>query len=76
MIDDPLNRLSVKRGEDLPQSKMTESDVIKARHDYERARLLIAKIQNKYSQKGLARKYNVHPRTMEKLLSGETWSHI
>jgi len=76
MKDDPLNRLKVKRGEDLPQSKMTEYQVIKARQDYERARLLIKKIQEKYSIAGLADQYGVHTRTMEKAISGETWSHL
>lgn len=76
MKDDPLNRLKVKRGEDLPQSKMTEYQVIKARQDYERARLLIQRIQSNYSAKGLADRYGVHHRTMEKILSGETWSHL
>ena len=76
MIDDPLNRLKVKRGQDLPQSKLTEEKVIKARKDYERARLLIQKIQSRYSVKGIANHYGVHERTMEKALSGATWSHL
>ena len=76
MKDDPLNRLKVKRGEDLPQSKMTEDQVIKARKDYEKARLLIKRIQRKYTAKGLASRYGVHYRTMEKILSGESWSHL
>ena len=76
MIDDPLNRLSVKRGQDLPQSKLTEEKVIKARKDYDRARLLIKRLQSRYSAKGIADHYGVHVRTMEKALSGETWSHL
>jgi hypothetical protein len=76
MIDDPLNRLSVLRGEDLPQSKLDEYKVRKARSDYERARLVVQRIQARYSVKGIANRYGVHHRTMEKALSGETWSHI
>lgn len=76
MIDNPLNRLSVKRGSDLPQSRLDEEKVRKARRDYERARLLIQKIQARYSVQGLANSYGVHKNTMEKALSGETWSHI
>jgi hypothetical protein len=76
MIDDPLNRLKVKRGQYLPQSKLTEEKVIKARKDYDRARLLIQRIQSRYSIKGIAKQYGVHYRTMEKALSGETWSHL
>ena len=76
MIDDPLNRLSVLRGEDLPWSKLDEETVRKARRDYERARLVVQRIQSQYSIKGMAKKYGVHHRTMHKALTGETWSHI
>lgn len=76
MIDDPLNRLNVKRGNELPQSKLDEEKVAKARRDYDRARMLIQRIQSRYSIKGIANHYGVHVRTMEKALSGETWSHL
>lgn len=76
MIDDPLNRTKVKRGSDLPQARLCEESVTKARRDYERAQRLIRKIQARYSVKGLARRHGVHHRTMEKALSGETWSHL
>lgn len=76
MIDDPLNRNKVKRGSDLPQAKLDECKVVKARRDYERARMLIHRIQSRYSIKGLANAYGVSARTMEKALSGETWSHL
>lgn len=76
MIDCPLNRNKVLRGESLPQSKLDEAKVIKARRDYERARLIIQRIQARYSIQGMANKYGVHVRTMEKALSGETWSHL
>lgn len=76
MIDDPLNRLKVKRGSDLPQSKLNETLVRKIREDYETARAEIKRLQTEYSSKGLAKRYGVHHRTMDKVLSGETWSHI
>lgn len=76
MIDDPLNRTKVKRGSDLPQSRLCDESVTKARRDYERAHRLIRKIQARYSVKGLARRHGVSHRTMEKALSGETWSHL
>lgn len=76
MVDNPLNRNQVKRGEELPWSRLDDEKVIKARRDYERARILIQRIQARYSIKGMARHYGVHARTMEKALSGETWSHL
>lgn len=38
MIDDPLNRTKVKRGEELPWSKLTEEDVRQIREldDYKK----------------------------------------
>lgn len=76
MIDCPLNRLKVKRGEDLPQSKLTEADVKRIRRQYARYRMLRARLDARYTAKGLARTYNVHVRTIEKILTGEGWTHI
>lgn len=76
MIDDPLNRLKVKRGNDLPQSKLNEKLVKQIRSDYQQAREEILFLQKNYSAKALAKKYGVHVRTMEKMLSGETWGMV
>ena len=76
MIDDPLNRLKVKRGMDLPQSKLNEKLVKKIRQDYREAREEIKRLQTKYSSKGLAKEYGVHVRTMDKVLTYETWRHV
>jgi hypothetical protein len=76
MIDSVMNRLSVKKGSELPQSKLNETLVKKIREDYEFARNEIARLQRHYSAKGLAEYYGVHVRTMEKMLSGESWSHV
>ena len=72
MIDDPLNRLQVKRGDALPQSKLNEKLVIQIRARYERARI----IAEANTAKALAKEYGVHLRTMEKMLAGETWGHV
>lgn len=76
MIDNPLNRLDVRRGSELPQARLDDEKVRKARRDYERARALIRRLQAQYSVQGLADKYGVHRATMEKALSGVTWSHL
>jgi glutamate 5-kinase len=76
MRDDPLNRLSAKRGSDLPQSKLDEKEVIKIRRQYAKAQLAIARIQSRWTAKGIARTYGLHHRTIEKILSGATWTHV
>lgn len=76
MIDCPLNRLKVKRGEQLPQAKLTEADAKRIRRQYARYRMLRARLDARYTAKGLARTYNVHARTIEKILAGESWTHI
>lgn len=75
MIDNPLNRLQVKRGSDLPQAELTEDDVrsirvsVALREQYRaQARVL--------SNAHLAHRYGVHPRTIEKVIAGESWGHV
>tara|TARA_Y100000296_G_C5168538_1_gene256053 strand:- start:2010 stop:2249 length:240 start_codon:yes stop_codon:yes gene_type:complete len=76
MIDDPFNFMKVKRGSELPQSKLTEETVKEARKLYKEARQAIRDLQDLYSAKGLAERYGVHVRTMEKALAGITWSRV
>lgn len=76
MIDDVMNRLKVKRGESLPQSKLNERIVIEARDAHASGMDAIKEIHANYSIKALANHYGVHVRTMERAISGETWSHI
>lgn len=76
MKDCPLNRLKVKRGSALPQARLTEEEVANIRRGYNKARLTIARIQSKWTAKGIARRTGLHVRTVEKILSGETWTHV
>jgi hypothetical protein len=76
MIDDVMNRLKVKRGESLPQSKLNEEIVIEARNAHASGMEAVKEIHSNYSIKALADHYGVHVRTMERAISGETWSHI
>lgn len=64
------------RGEQLPQSRLTEENVREARKLYREARQAIRDLMDEYSAKGLAKRYGVHHRTMEKALRRETWCHI
>lgn len=76
MIDDPLNRLKVKRGMDLPQSKLNEQLVKRIREEYAMGQEEIARLRARYSRKALAKEYGVHIKTIEKVLTYETWSHV
>ena len=75
MIDDPLNCTKVKRGEQLPHAKLTNDDVrnIRALIDH---REELKRQASLLSNKRLAEKYDVHQRTIEKLSSGFSWSHV
>lgn len=76
MIDDPLNSIKVKRGDELPHSKLNEKLVRQIRSEYQQAREEILFLQKNYSAKALAKKYGVHHCTMEKMLCGITWGHV
>ena len=75
MIDNPLNSLSVKRGEKLPQSKLNDDAVrdilatVKARND------LKSKLKA-MTNKALAEKHGVHFRTIDRVTAFENWTHI
>lgn len=76
MIDDPLNRLKVKRGSQLPWAKLNEDDVrlileMKDRHKRELERLMATS-----SNKALAEKFGVHYRTIERITEGRGWTHV
>jgi ribosome-binding protein aMBF1 (putative translation factor) len=75
MIDDPLNRLKVKRGEQLPWSKLTEKDVINIRALVDERAKLISEAR-KLTNANLAEKFGVDVKTIEKINAGQTWTHI
>lgn len=75
MKDDPMNRLKVKRGSDLPQAKLTEGDVsniLEIVRDREEMRTKLRSMTNR----ALAEKFEVHQRTIDKITSGLSWSHV
>ena len=74
--NDPLHRLKCKRGSGLPQSKLNEKLVAQIRRDYQRAQKQINALRSRYTAKALAREYGIHHRAMERMLAGETWSHV
>lgn len=75
MKDDPLNRLTVKRGSQLPQSKLTEDDVILIRKLIDH-REELKRQASQLTAKKLAEKFGVHYRTIDRIATGEGWSHV
>lgn len=60
------------QGYDLPQTKLPEAAVLEIREAAEIRTQLRQVITAKYSNEALAKKFNVHHRTIEKVLSGTT----
>ena len=75
MIDDPLNRLKVRRGSQLPWAKLTEEDVIaiwRLVRERERLRRQIKSLSNE----AIAEKFGVSVRTIERILYDGGWAHV
>lgn len=66
----------VKRGMELPQSKLMPLDVAEIRSAARQRERLREHIQAHLSNAALARKFGVHERSIEKVLSREAWNHI
>lgn len=65
-----------KRGEELPQAKLTAElvkEIRSARRQREQLRKFIA---DNLSNEALAKRLGVHVRTIEKAITNETWSHL
>lgn len=75
MKDDCLNRLKVKRGSALPQSKIDESDVILIRQLIAERELLRRQASELTNAK-LAEKFGVHVRSIDRISAGECWGHV
>lgn len=75
MIDDPLNRTKVARGSQLPQSKLTETDVELIREiigERNQMKFVLSQMTNAK----IAEKFEVHVRTIDRITAGESWTHI
>jgi len=75
MIDNPANRLNVKRGSELPWAKLTEDDVALIRQlvdERERLRSEASALTNAR----LAEKFGVHVRTIDRVTTRENWGHV
>lgn len=68
--------LVAKRGMELPQTKLTPLAIVQIRADARKREQLRKEIKDTLSNEALARKWNVHVRTIEKVLSYQTGAHI
>lgn len=64
------------RGQDLPQSKLMDLDVVEIRSAKRQRENLMRHIRENLSNAALARKFGVHERSIEKIMSRETWGHL
>lgn len=64
------------RGQDLPQTKLLDIDVISIRSAARQRESLRKHIKDNLSNAALAKQYGVHERTIEKVLMRETHSNL
>ena len=64
------------RGQDLPQAKLLDLDVVQIRSAMRQRENLRKHIKEHLSNEALAVKHGVHVRTIEKISTYESWGHI
>jgi len=67
---------NAKRGQELPQTKLLDLDVVTIKSAVRQREKLRAYIRDNLSNAALAKQFNVHVRTVEKIIQNYTWSHI
>ncbi|GHB30778.1 hypothetical protein [Salinicola rhizosphaerae] len=75
MKDDALNRLSVRRGSELPWAKLDEAKVAEINAIVEHRNALKRELREITNAK-LAARYGVHLRTIDHVTTGENWGHV
>jgi hypothetical protein len=64
------------RGQDLPQAKLLDMDVIAIRSAKRQRENLLKYIRENLSNDALAKHYGVHVRTIEKAVTRESFCHL
>ena len=64
------------RGQDLPQAKLLDLEVIEIRSAKRQRDALLKHIKDNLSNAALCERYGIHQRTLEKILARETWTHL
>lgn len=65
-----------KRGWDLPQTKLPPLAIKAIRESADKREQMRKEITEKYSNEALAKAWNVHVRTIEKVISFRTGKHV
>lgn len=65
-----------KRGQELPQSKLMDIEVIEIRSMIKQRENLRKYLKEHLSNDAIAKKFDIHCRTVEKISTYETWSHL
>jgi hypothetical protein len=69
-------KANAPRGQDLPQTKLLDLDIVSIRSAAKQRENLRKHIRDNLSNEALAKQYGVHVRTIEKCLAYETGSHV
>lgn len=64
------------RGTELPHSRFSEDDVLEIRSAIKQRENMRRYIKDNLSNEALAIKFNVHYRTIERIIQRETWAHL
>ena len=64
------------RGQELPQTKLVDLDVISIRSAARQRENLRMHIAANLSNQALAKQFGTHVRNIEKIISREAWSHL
>jgi len=63
-------------GAKCPAAKLTEKEVAYIKEKHLLKMRLVGRLNERYSAAGLVDRFNVHVRTIEKILNRETWIHV
>jgi len=64
------------RGEDLPQSVLTEASVAQIRKEYRAAQDKINRLKKRHSVAAYAERHGVSTSAMDKAIRRVTWTHV
>ena len=64
------------RGQDLPQAKLLDLDVVQIRSAMRQRENLRKHIKENLSNEALAKRYGIHLSGIEKIVTYKTWGHI
>ena len=67
---------NAKRGQELPQTKLLDIDVVTIRSAKRQRESLLKHIRDNLGNEALAKQFGVHVRTIEKVLSYETHGDV